>query len=252
MRRSSNSILCNELPQSVVDIYLLRAQFVPHRRLVRLVPSTLSYHATGTVSNIPLRSEQRPIGEPAGLLWTWWQGDALPPLPILAGFRAEVLDDYRALAELAQLDESTVLKRLRAGHHPYIACLGADWVGYGWCATREAMFGSQRSMFAVPPGDRYLWDFATLTTWRGYGVYPHLLQAILRTEGVGAERFWIIHHRTNVASARGIAKAGFTMVGQIYTVHGGGFGLAPKGSTERARAGALLLGLPLLRGETDS
>ena len=37
------------------------------------------------------------------------------------------------------------------------------------------------------PQDRHLWDFVTLPAYRGRGVYPHLLQAILRAESEGAE-----------------------------------------------------------------
>jgi GNAT superfamily N-acetyltransferase len=99
--------------------------------------------------------------------------------------------------------------------------------------------------FEVPPGNRYLMDFYTLPAWRGRGIYPRLLQAILARESAEAKRFWILHHRGNVASARGIEKAGFGRVAEIHFVAGGGLGLVALGPGERSGSGARLLGLPI-------
>lgn len=49
----------------------------------------------------------------------------------------------------------------------------------------------------------------------GRGIYPRLLQHIVRLEGAEAERFWIIHAPENRASGSGIRKAGFTTSGEI-------------------------------------
>src|SRR5262249_35635739 len=49
--------------------------------------------------------------------------------------------------------------------------------------------------------------------WRGLGIYPRLLQAILAREAGEAQRFWIGHVRENRASGRGIVKAGFGTIG---------------------------------------
>lgn len=38
--------------------------------------------------------------------------------------------------------------------------------------------------FAVPQADRYLWNFVTLPTYRGRGIYPRLLDAIVDAESV--------------------------------------------------------------------
>jgi hypothetical protein len=70
------------------------------------------------------------------------------------------------------------------------------------------------------------------------------LQAIIAAEAAKVDRFWILHHRDNTASARGIAKAGFALAAEIWFLDGGGLGLVDVGMPERARAGAALLGLP--------
>jgi hypothetical protein len=77
---------------------------------------------------------------------------------------------------------------------------GGESVAYGWVADAGAAIGELDVAFRLEANDRYLWDFVTLPAWRGRGVYPHLLQAILRAEEGG--RFWIINAPENVASAR--------------------------------------------------
>ena len=137
---------------------------------------------------------------------------------------------------------------MRAGHRPYIAHLGPDPVAYGWSATCEAEFGGLQE-FKGPPANRYLWDFATLPAWRGLGIYPRLLQTIVAREAGDAERFWILNQLGNSASASGITKAAFHVVGEVVFLIGGGLGLVPIGRIDRARAGAELLGLRLIGGE---
>lgn len=187
-------------------------------------------------------------GEPAGPLYTWWRGDPLVELPALPGLAIELARDLDLLAELSGLPLSEVQARVDAGHRPYLARLGGLPVAYGWVATRSASIGALGISFSVPLGNRYLWDFATLPRWRGRGIYPRLLQAILMHEG-GASRFWIGHDAPNLASARGILKAGFTRAGEIYRLPDGSFGMVAADSLERARAGASLLGLRLLEAD---
>jgi GNAT superfamily N-acetyltransferase len=180
-------------------------------------------------------------------LATWWSGDPLPPLPRLLGMRARATTEPKPLAWLTALDPLDIRDRLVRGHRPYVARLDDFPVGYGWVAGAGATIGELGITFTLPPGDRYLWDFATLPAWRGRGVYPHFLQAIIAAEAAdGAARLWIIHAPENPASARGIVKAGFTPVGELSFRAGGGAGFRPFGDPTRSRVGAALLGVPLL------
>jgi hypothetical protein len=189
------------------------------------------------------------LGKPIGLLYTWWIGDSLPDLPPLANFTTEATDNCDLLVELAQLDIEEVVTRMQTGHRPYVARLAGRSVAYGWSAASEASIGEVGIRFTIPPANRYLWDFATLPAWRGRGVYPRLLQAILAAEAGATERFWIGHDLENIASARGIVKAGFRQVGMLYALVSGGTQLVPVGPVEQARAGAALLGVPLLENK---
>jgi hypothetical protein len=85
----------------------------------------------------------------------------------------------------------------------------------------EAPIGELRHQLILPPGNRYLWNFRTMAPFRGLGIYPVLLQQMIRCEGPGAKRFWIIHAPDNQSSRSGIRKAGFQYIGQLYNNRSG-------------------------------
>jgi GNAT superfamily N-acetyltransferase len=155
------------------------------------------------------------------------------------------------LSNLMGIPEAVLLEQLWLGHHAYLAHLGTLPVACGWSATGEvAMFGGRVTLH-VPPNNRYLYGFVTHPDWRGRGIYPHLLQAILRTEE--QEYFWIIHLQTNTPSQRGIHKAGFLLAGRLSFLSTGGLGLIPPpGASSRAQMAEHLLGLPLIEETEDT
>ena len=61
-----------------------------------------------------------------------------------------------------------------------------------------------------------------------------------------AERFWIGHDTGDVASGRGILKAGCTPVGEVIALESGDLRLVPAGSLERAEACEQVFGIPLV------
>lgn len=185
-----------------------------------------------------------------GVLATWWRGDDLPELATEPSFTVALSDDVDLLARLVGVAPVEVEARLRQGHRAYLARLEHDVVGYGWSATRAAEVGALGLHLRVPDGNRYLWDFATLPRWRGRGVYPRLLQAIVRAEQSKAERFWIGYDWGNHASGRGIIRAGFQAVGAIDQSRGG-LSFVALGALERARAGAAIFGMNLV-GPSES
>lgn len=178
-------------------------------------------------------------------LWTWWAGDPRPDLRAIDGFGATRNPIDIDLSAVTSLPPSEIQERLDAGHAITVARIDAEPVAYGWSATLGASIGELGLAFALPARDRYLWDFVTLPAWRGRGIYPRLLQAMLTAEAE-AERFWIINAPENRASAAGIAKAGFQTVGNLSFLPDRGVGSAGAQANERAIKGAMLLGVPLL------
>jgi RimJ/RimL family protein N-acetyltransferase len=185
------------------------------------------------------------MAERVGLFAAWWHDDPLPPLPAWPELASRATDDIRQLAGVTGLDSSEARSRLRDGHRAYLAIVGSEVIGCGWSATRRAEIGVLDLSFELPPGNRYLWDFVTFPAWRGRGVYPRLLQAILAAEGSEASRFWIGYDWDNVASARGVEKAGFQVVGEVDRLPDR-LALVALGPRERAEAIAAIVGVELL------
>ena len=167
----------------------------------------------------------------------------LQPLPGLVVRREE---DIAVLAALQGRDGAEMAKRLHAGHRAYVAWHHGEPAAWGWVATRTADIGELRSTFALPPGERYLWNFVTLPAHRGLGIYPRLVDAIVRAESREAERFWIAYAPENHASGAGIRKAGFVALAELsFDAEGRAAlrALTPGGGAVAAR----VLGLPEAR-----
>lgn len=121
-------------------------------------------------------------------------------------------------------------------------------IPYGWAATKTAVIGELKLSFSIPSDHFYLWDFRTLPSWRGLGIYPLLLQAILKSEVTNATTFWIAHAPENRASARGIQRAGFMSVGELsFLKSGQGVGLASITTNDFAYQGAKMLQVEWLK-----
>lgn len=142
------------------------------------------------------------------------------------------------------LSETRIVVRYQDGHALYGAFLDGNPAGYGWLARRVGRIDELQLQFAVPRGEAYLWDLATHPEYRGRGVYPPLLQAIIADEeGIG--RFWIGYDGRNVASARGIQKAGFQIVGDLVIEGWAAVAVTLTNPGERGEALARFLGLPI-------
>jgi GNAT superfamily N-acetyltransferase len=159
-------------------------------------------------------------GTHVGYFYTWWKGDPLPELDPVPGFELTAAPDTEVLERLSDLTLNEIRERIDHGHQPYLALIGGEPAAYGWSAWKRAEIGELGVDFALPDGDRYLWDFVTLPAYRGQGIYPHMLQGIIRVELDGAERFWIGHDLDNVASTRGIEKAGLPVIGEVWVRDG--------------------------------
>lgn len=181
--------------------------------------------------------------DPFGIFYGWWRGDPLPPLEPTGGLTIERLDDEQTTPDIETLDPSEASSLRQQQHRLYVARIGGEGVGYGWAATRTASIGELGVAMRLAHGERYLWGFTTLSAWRGRGIYPSLIRAMLMTEA-SSDRFWIGHDIGNAASARGILKAGFSPVGEAYRGPDGVLHYARSGDNERARAAQALLGLP--------
>jgi GNAT superfamily N-acetyltransferase len=170
---------------------------------------------------------------------TWWRGDPLPNLPPLPAFSVRRATDRALLGRLTGLSEGVLSSRRGADNEIFVAFLEDQPAGYGWLARQSGGIDALDYSFEVPHGNGYLWDFVTLPAWRGRGVYPHLLQAIVQCE-TDVERFWIGYEAHNEASARGIEKAGFQLVGDLAVTDGRVSGFVVAEPRERGRVASAL------------
>ena len=163
-------------------------------------------------------------------------------LPALPGMRVACVTNARTMAGLQKRTEAEIQRRYDDGHRAYVAFIDDDAAAWGWVATRTAHIGELDAQFRIPARARYLWNFVTAPAHRGKGIYPRLLDAIVRAES-DAEQFWIAYAPENHASAAGIHKAGFETIATLSFDHDGG--PAVVGTTlAGGRAAADLLGLP--------
>ena len=143
------------------------------------------------------------------------RNDPSPTLMPLAGFEVHQVWDATFMARLQNRTVEEMSARFDAGHRAYVAWRNEEPAAWGWVATSSAHIGELGASFPIAVGERYLWNFVTLPAHRGLGIYPRLLQAIVRAESREAERFWIACAPENHASGGGIAKAGFTRLAEM-------------------------------------
>ena len=169
--------------------------------------------------------------------------DPVPTIAPLPGLVVRHEADADRMAALQGRAPEEMARRLAGGHRAYVADRDGVPAAWGWVATRAAEIGELGSAFAIPAGERYLWNFVTLAAHRGLGIYPRLLDAIVRAESREAERFWIAYAPENHASGAGIRKAGFVDLAELSFDASGRAalrGLLPGGG----RIASRVLGLP--------
>ena len=153
-------------------------------------------------------------------LYTLTNLNNFPPINKPVGLIIEENSDIQLLSILGNISVDDVRSRLANDHLAFVAYINNQPAAFGWMARGKAKIGELNHEFVLPHGNRYLWNFRTLEAFRGLGIYPALLQYIIRFEKQKANRFWIIHAPENNSSLKGIKKAGFEYVGRLYSNNG--------------------------------
>ena len=124
---------------------------------------------------------------------------------------------FRGEAQVARF--RTYLSQRRVG----VFVLAQDQVvGHAW-GTRATSHVVTNGYFSLGPGDALISDCQVDACYRGRGIYPFMIQALSRQlQTAGANHVLIDTARTNVASIRGIEKAGFDLVAETWFFMVGG------------------------------
>lgn len=125
--------------------------------------------------------------------------------------------DYGLVEEAmraAEEPDGLVASRLAHGDEFFGWLAGGRIVSFGWVTYRDRKIGS--TQLAETPERVFLFNFYTLKEYRGQGLYPALLlaiRAVLGREQMNEFVISVLDH--NLASLRGIEKAGFLPVAQV-------------------------------------
>ena len=141
----------------------------------------------------------------------------LPPItppPVFAVRRATEEDFARFRAAGRPLSRHAEFKDRFGLDACYLGFMGEELAHVAWIYyPREADLHPTRFR-RLAPHEVCIANCLTLPAFRGRGVYPALLQALLdRVRGEGYRDCYMYVERENVASQRGVTKAGFRPVG---------------------------------------
>jgi ribosomal protein S18 acetylase RimI-like enzyme len=131
-------------------------------------------------------------------------------------FRRINSDDEPALVSATGYAASEIHKRFETGRHCYAAWTEDQIAAYGWVSFEHEDIGELNLQIKLLPGEAYIWDCATLLQFRGKYLYSALLIYILaELRAQGLCRAWIGADVENIASQKGMRRAGFHHVADL-------------------------------------
>ena len=157
----------------------------------------------------------------AGTIWAFdFDSDQSIPLikPCIdATFCRVESESMNELAAVMGANSSTqILERFESGRRCYVAQVEAQIAAYGWVSFDEELIGELSLRLRLLPGEAYIWDCATLPAFQRNYLYSVLLTYILGDlQSERLQRVWIGADLNNVASQRGIARAGFRYIADL-------------------------------------
>jgi len=155
----------------------------------------------------------------AGTIWMLNLDEEIPAIVprVHAEFRRLTPDLVPALCAIRGHEASAEFaQRFATGRQCYGAWIEDQLVVFGWVSMEDEHIGELNLHIKLLPGEVYVWDCETATAYRGKGLYSALLIYILnelRAQNVC--RAWIGADLDNVASQKGIARAGFHHVADL-------------------------------------
>lgn len=154
-----------------------------------------------------------------GTIWVLNLDKEIPAvLPrIHADFRRLTPDLASALAaSTGSLTQAEITRRLESGRQCYAAWVEHHIAAYGWVSLEEEDIGELNLRIRLVPGEAYIWDCATLPAFREKLLYSALLVYMLgELRAQNLCTVWIGADRDNLASQKGMARAGFQHVADL-------------------------------------
>ena len=119
--------------------------------------------------------------------------------------------DIDWIGTIGPIDRAEVASRVDRGDKCYGAFVDGKLAHFSWVQTSGAHpIDSAGVVKPVADGAFWIYNCRTSETHRGFGLYARTIRRIVKDAFVaGANIGWIYTSSTNIASQRGIAKAGF-------------------------------------------
>ena len=155
----------------------------------------------------------------AGTIWTLNLDEPVPVVTsrVAVTFRRAGPDLLSALVlTMGRAASAEILQRFETGRRCYTAWVGDQLASYGWVSFDEEYIGELNLRIRLLPGEAYIWDCATIPSFRRNRLYSALLGYMIAE--LRAEEFcraWIGADMENIPSQHGIARAGFHYVGDL-------------------------------------
>ncbi len=128
--------------------------------------------------------------------------------------------------------------RFNQGEVCGVAWFNSAVVSYCWVAFQQAEVGEVNRIIKLRSNELYLYEAFTLPDYRGRGLFPALLTAILSfARSQGYSRALIFSLSKNRPSLRGIEKAGFSLFQSIHFLKFQDLTLCLSGRTKGKEAG---------------
>ncbi len=148
--------------------------------------------------------------------------DPLPAIESAPGCRIALLDpaEQDLLLQIEAVDLAQVAGRLQSGQTCYVGSADGQPAHYSWvqCAGRHPVQATGRTV-SIRPGEFWIYSCFTAAWARGRHLYPAVLARILHDyRKRGAAHAWIYVAEPNLASRKGIERAGFRLARKLRAV----------------------------------
>ena len=155
----------------------------------------------------------------SGTIWMLNLDQELPAVSprVHADFRRLTPELAPVLASpTGSLTLTEITKRLKNGRQCYTAWVEGQVAAYGWASFENEDIGELNLRIKLLQGEAYIWDCATLPAFREKLLYSALLSYILgELRAQNLCRAWIGADLDNIASQKGMARAGFQHVADL-------------------------------------
>jgi RimJ/RimL family protein N-acetyltransferase len=127
------------------------------------------------------------------------------------------------LAQIGWFDEGEGLQRLHRGDRCYTVSIEGRLAHYSWVQRSASHSISEAGLsFPVANGGFWIYHCQTAEWARGRGIYPSTLERIVNDcFAEGDSTAWIYTSKQNIASQKGILRAGFGLVATLHALRMG-------------------------------